>query len=646
MPLARLAPTLLILLVCADGWRAGTAWAESPSSERFVRRIEWHGLASAEPDELEGAILTTEKNWRPWAEKRPFDQGTLEQDEERIRRFYRRRGYYQARVESEAVPSGRSAVVVRFEIDEGDRIQTTRFALSIAADSTATTEEREDADERGATDAVEPSKPGRSLDSTELARDLPLSEGDAFSPERYELARTALERRLAERGYPKAEIAGGAEVDVEAGTASVSWRIVPGPLVRLGAATVTGLSRTKPALVLREVGWQVGDRYDPAALRRTQRAVYALGLFRAVTVRPASDAPHAAASETGAVMPAEVVWPIEIEVLEREPRALRASVGFGTEDQVRGTLEWRQRAFFGGLRRLKLLGKYSFLERGAELVFVQPRFVTRSTELTIDTLFSQETEPGFDAQGMSLGWLIEHGLTKSWSLRVGERYEWRRVTSVKADTTAVVLDEDESFRLHLFQLGVRRSTVDKVLDPRSGTWLDVSAEPSVQPLGSDVDYIRAIAEGRVFFPLPAKLVLATRVRLGVLEPLGGDGAGDVPVFKRFFSGGGATVRGFNLDQLGPIDKNDEPIGGFTLAEGSVELRFPIWRSLGGVVFGDAGQVALDSFELQGRDFFYSVGGGLRYQTPIGPLRLDFAQVLNPPSGLGGFNVHFSVGHTF
>jgi translocation and assembly module TamA len=106
------------------------------------------------------------------------------------------------------------------------------------------------------------------------------------------------------------------------------------------------------------------------------------------------------------------------------------------------------------------------------------------------------------------------------------------------------------------------------------------------------------------------------------------------------------VRGFKLDQLGPLDRFHEPVGGFTLAEASIELRFPIWRDLGGVAFVDAGQVALDSFDLRAKDFYYSAGGGLRYKTPIGPLRLDLAQVLNPPSGISSFGFYFSVGHAF
>jgi outer membrane translocation and assembly module TamA len=84
----------------------------------------------------------------------------------------------------------------------------------------------------------------------------------------------------------------------------------------------------------------------------------------------------------------------------------------------------------------------------------------------------------------------------------------------------------------------------------------------------------------------------------------------------------------------------------TLAEGSIELRFPIWRDLGGVAFVDAGQVALDSFELHAGDFFYSAGGGIRYKTPIGPLRLDLARILNPPSGVADYRIHFSLGHAF
>ena len=141
-------------------------------------------------------------------------------------------------------------------------------------------------------------------------------------------------------------------------------------------------------------------------------------------------------------------------------------------------------------------------------------------------------------------------------------------------------------------------------------------------------------------------MLALKLRLGSLEPFAGDAERDVPVYERFFSGGSTTVRGFDYQELGPQDEDGDPAGGFSLLEASAELRFPIWRALGGVAFVDAGQVGAEPWRFRGSDLFFSVGAGLRYSTPVGPLRVDLAQVIDPPDGQDGLRIHFSIGHAF
>ena len=157
--------------------------------------------------------------------------------------------------------------------------------------------------------------------------------------------------------------------------------------------------------------------------------------------------------------------------------------------------------------------------------------------------------------------------------------------------------------------------------------------------------LKAVLEGRTYLPV-RDCVLALRLRLGTLEPFGGSEQTDVPLVSRFYSGGSTSVRGFAFQKLGPLDEDGDPLGGLSLAEGSAELRFPIWRRLSGVVFVDAGRVALDSSNIGGGDFYYSTGAGLRVRTPLGPLRLDYGFLLNPPSGIDRSRLYISVGHAF
>ncbi len=588
----------------------GAGAAEAPPI-RNVREIIWRGAEAVPVGELEEAILTTRASRLPWVESRPFEEDVLDGDVHRLRSHYRQQGFYEAEIGATVEAVGKSRVRVVFDIEEGEPVNLTTFDFSVSE--------------------VIPE-----LSETSLREGLALKVGEIFSVARYRKSRDRILNRLADVGYPAARVQGGADVTLENREAVVRWLVHPGRRVHLGDFSVEGLERVERELLLRELPLREGELYSRKRIRDAQRALYDLGLFASVAIEARS--PGKGGTNNAS-------WPVEIRVKEREPRSIRFGLGYGTDDRLRARGEWQHRNFLGGRRSLALEGKVSSLIQGFEATFVQPRFIDWDTDLTLDLQFAQETTPAFDSEGVALGWSVERPIFEKVTVRGGQRFELQKVTEIEADDPLVSGDEDESFRLSVLQFGLRRVDVDSVVDPRRGTWLDLTLEPSLKALGSEVDYVRSVLDVRGYTPV-GPMVLAARMRLGALEPLRDDGAGAVPVFKRFFSGGSASVRGFDLDRLGPLDDNEDPIGGLTVAEVGVELRFPLWKQLGGVLFTDAGQVNRRSFHLGGSEFFYSTGVGFRYATPIGPLRVDLAQILNPPSGIQPFRIHFSIGHAF
>jgi outer membrane protein insertion porin family/translocation and assembly module TamA len=607
---ARACAILIAALPLATSAAVAVRGSEAPPA-RTVREISWEGVDALVPKDLEGVILTTKASRLPWKERRPFEDDVLEGDTHRLVSHYRQNGYYETTVEARAEETGPKAVRVVFEVREGEPVRLAAFDFSLLDVPEGTTE-------------------------VSLQDGLSLEVGEIFSVVRYRESRERVLNRLADVGYPAARIQGGADVTLESHEALVRWRAYPGPRVYLGEFSIEGLERVERALLLRELPLQKGELYSRKRLRAAQRALYDLGLFASVTIeahRPGKDARK------------DALWPVEVRVQEREPRSVRFGLGYGTEDRFRARAGWHHRNFLGGRRSLAVKGKFSSLIQGVDATFVQPRFIDWDTDLTLDLQIAQETTPAFDSEGVALGWSVERPIFEKVTVRAGQRFELQKVTDVEADDPLVTRDEDESFRLSLLQFGLRRVDVDSVVDPHRGTWLDLSFEPSFKALGSEVDYLRTVLDLRSYTPL-GPTVLAARLRLGALEPLRDDGAGAVPIFKRFFSGGSASVRGFDLDRLGPLDENEDPIGGLTVVEAGIELRFPLWKQLGGVVFADAGQVNRRAFHVDGDDIFYTSGVGIRYATPIGPLRVDLAQILNPPSGIQPFRIHFSIGHAF
>ena len=188
---------------------------------------------------------------------------------------------------------------------------------------------------------------------------------------------------------------------------------------------------------------------------------------------------------------------------------------------------------------------------------------------------------------------------------------------------------------------VERNTTTNLLDPQDGSVLAVQAEQA----GGDFSLWRLTAEAKRYWPVLGRRVLAARLRVGVADSYGG--SGDVPLFRRFYAGGINSTRGYDRWKLGPLSTLDDPVGGRTLLEGSVELRTPIWGKFGGVVFVDVGEVRRQPFTLSASDLQFGAGVGVRYQTLIGPLRLDVGIPFpDAPRGEPSWQIHFSIGQAF
>jgi outer membrane protein insertion porin family len=189
----------------------------------------------------------------------------------------------------------------------------------------------------------------------------------------------------------------------------------------------------------------------------------------------------------------------------------------------------------------------------------------------------------------------------------------------------------------------RRTTTD-LLDPREGSVLNLTVEQAGGPWQGAYSFYTAVLEAKKYFPLPGDRTLAGRLRMGT-----GDGFGrsaDLPLFRRFFAGGINSTRGYDRYMLGPLSEKDDPVGGRSLLEGSIELRTPVYGPFGGVVFFDVGEVRRQTASLTLGDLQFGAGVGVRYRTIVGPLRVDLGFPFAAPRGEPSWQVHFSIGQAF
>jgi outer membrane protein assembly complex protein YaeT len=568
-----------------------------------VRDIEFSGNQRLSEGDLESAVLTRPRPWyRFWEERPVFDPITFREDLQRLKRLYESRGFYHAEIKHDLLADEENGwVAAKIEVVEGPPIVTTDVAVEV-------------------------------VNNPNLPERLPLKTGDVFTEEAYQKSEQALQQFYGERGFAYVESQRKAEVILDENSARVEYNVTPGPPSVFGPSNVQGLSQVEPEIVLRERTYKEGEAYSLKKIAETRSKLVALDLFGTVNVAP---------EKTPDKPP---VVPMSIQVTEKEPRELRWSVGYGTEDRFRTQLEWRHNNWLGDGRRLSILAKYSSLETTGALTFIQPHLFSPRARGVVVLRHNREDEDTYLLHATRFNPRLEYRFSDQLTGFLGYRLEHDRFEEVKQATVRAIGAVDRTGRVSGPGLGLTWTNVDSVLDPNRGEILSMAFDHSGQPWGGDYRFYRITGEARKYWSIGWQTTLATRLKLGFADPLGS--VQNLPLSDRFYAGGEKSVRGFGRRRLGPLSAADDPIGGLSLLEGSMELRRPIWQQLIGAVFVDFGQVSARRFHVPVRDLKFSSGIALGYQTPVGPVRVDIGFPFDPPRGDRPFQVHFSVGAYF
>ncbi len=610
----RSSPKAGLLLAALLG---GCSLAGTQASEPRVDALEVEGASHVEEAEILGYLRTQRPGRWPWSPAVAFDAPQLEEDVERIAELYRQRGYYSTRAQSHVEWNAEhDRARITLEIDEGLPVIVEKRSIELAA----TPEGLSSAQAGEVTDA------------------LPGGPGEIFDVREYQKAKELLVRRLADAGFLTAAVSGGADVDVEQRSARIAWTVEPGPLVLLGPVGIRGLEHVERKLLDEELAGTRGAPLPLSWLEGTQRQLASLGWFRSVIVRPLPDASNAPEARVQ-------TWPVLVEVEERPPRTFQAALGYSTEEQVRARIGWEHRQLLGGGRTLRLGAKASGLETRAEGAIGWPKFVFPNTSAELRADLVNETLEAYDARRVAVKLDLRHELAPRTQLRLGHRFELSDTSNVSESAQDILDDPEQNTLVSVTSLDLEHTTTDNPLDPRRGILAHFGLDLSSVALGSSVDYLGGEVELRHYRPWRAA-VLALRLRAATILPFRATRPEEIPLTERLFAGGSDTVRGFELQRLGPLDADDEPLGGTTLLIGNAELRVPIRGKLSGVWFVDGGLVELDPLHLELSSMRYSTGLGLRFETPVGPLRVDVGFLLNRPADEDRMQLHLSVGQAF
>ena len=599
-----------------------------------VTSLSFSGVHAFSQGQLRQVLATQTSGWLPWSVKHYFDREEFESDLKRVVAYYADRGFPEARIAGVDVAFNKAKDGVRLTIhvEEGRpvTVEAVRF------------------------EGFEDLPP----DERKLLASVPLKAGGRRDRDAVRATRDQAVKIFRNNAYPTA----GVDVTERPGGSPdrviVSYIASPGPAMTFGPITTTGYEKLHESVIRREVLFKSGQPYDERLVLKTQRRLSALELLELAAVTPRLDQPEG------------TTVPVRITVSEGKPRRLRLGVGYGSEEQARGTLSWQHLNFMGGARRLTADAKWSSIDRGVRLGVTTPYFVRPGVSLTLATGVWQTNQLTYDSNTWGGRAMLSYHFDRMTRpsrepahyhfdltygndfLRYGIKPQFLDDQSRRDERIALGLDPETGRArgtLATMAMDFERSAVDVPLNPRVGVVTLAHAEYASPKLGGTYSYAELGGEVRGFVPLGPS-VLAGRVRASTLISAQ---ALSVPFSKRYFLGGSQSLRGWGRFQVSPLDTDGLPIGGRSVFEATTELRMPVRGPLDAVFFVDAGNVwPGERFDVS--DLLWDVGGGVRYHTPVGMVRADLGWQVTPLEGLfvngapaeRRWRVHFSLGHVF
>lgn len=519
---------------------------------------------------------------------------------------------------------------------------------------------------------------------------LTLKVGDAYYGPLVARDRDALLVAYLNAGYASAEVTVPPVAPVptpDGARADVTFKVVEGPQVIVEHIFITGNVRTKPSVIERELQLRQDGPLGLEDLTESRRRLSALGLFRRIQISAVSHGDPSRRDVVVAVEEADQTTIAGGGGLEID-RRLRLS---GTDTTASDVYEFAPRGFFeigrrnlGGRDRSVNLytrvslrpntvstnpNRFGFLEYRVVGTYREPRALKSYGDLVGTAAVEQGVRTGFNFSRKGFNTELTHRLTPT--IRGSARYAF--VTTHLFDEQLPEEDRltvDRVFpqvRISSVSTAVARDTRDDILEPQKGTLISADATLAARLLGSEVGFTKTFLQGFVYRNLGRPhLVFAAGARLGLANPFervvdGVDEDGnpiqqvvrDLPASERFFAGGDTTIRGFSLDSVGvpaTITPAGFPLGGDAEIVLNAELRTPVRGPIGAVLFADAGNVFVRATDVKLTNLLGSLGFGIRYRSPLGPIRVDLGFKLDRRV-IGGkleprTAIHFSIGQAF
>ncbi|MBU1212027.1 MAG: outer membrane protein assembly factor BamA [Alphaproteobacteria bacterium] len=606
--------------------RVNLVFEITEGSATKVKGISFIGNRAFTDAQLRDIITTTQAGWFDFLKGTSvYDPDRLNLDRELLRQYYLKNGYADARVINANAELDRdgSGFFITFTMEEGELYSFGNMGIESSL---------------------------AELDGESVRGELLTYAGSTYDASLIDKTVERLTLSVAERGFAFARVRPRTTPDFYSRTIGINYVIDEGPRIYIERINIYGNDRTKDYVIRREFRLAEGDAFNPLLVDRAEKRLKGLGFFKSVEIK----------KRPGSAQDRVI---LDVELVEQSTGELSFGAGYSTSEGVIGDVSISERNLLGNGQFLRLSVGGSFERAQIDLSFTEPRFLDRNLAAGFD-LFHKELDQrdtsGFRSR--KSGGTVRLGFPLSEDLWGQTSYTLARDELFDVDNNASLAIRDACGDVNINPRGPNGRPINDpdcddtayftssvggslIYDkrnhpttPSSGYYLQLSSD--FAGVGGDVQYVRVQGEARAYYPVAEKITLVGRVVGGHIEGWGGD---DVRILDLFFRGG-ETVRGFDRAGYGPRDgRTGDALGGQSFWAATAELRFPIpfipdELGISGAVFADAGSLftaserakaVVDSGDLlDDNTVRSSVGGSILWNSPVGPLRVDFAHALS------------------
>jgi len=534
-------------------------------------------------------------------------QRRSESDSELLAELLRSQGYYDAIVEPAVEPEGQ-ILRVTLAADSGQQYRFRTVELP----------------------GLEVAGP----DAEALRRSFSVKPGDPVIAEDVIAADLALKVALGEEGFALAEL-GEQQIVVDHQThlASLVLPVQPGPVAHFGTIRVSGRPPFSARHIADMARFKTGDRFERDKVDDLRRALIATGLVASADVNVVPVPDHGTVD-------------LDVNLMPAPRHTIAGELGYGTGEGIKLEGSWQDRNFVNPEGALTLRGIGGTREQLAGVEFRRNNFGRRDRIFDLQLSASHTRFDAYEAKTIRLLASLERQSNIIWR----KRWTWGVATELLAtDERGVFNDplvkETKTFLITALPASVGYDGTDDLLDPTRGFRASFHLSPEISAKSGSFAYARGQVDASAYYPVNSRTVLAGRVRFGSI--LGADASSIAPS-RRFYSGGGGSVRGYGYQRVGPRDFENDPVGGKTLTEFSLEARFRL-NAFGGnfglVPFFDGGSLT-NKVTPDFNRWQFGAGLGVRYYSSFGPIRIDVGTPINPREGDGRIAVAVSLGQAF